>query len=785
MKRNVFYRVLMCAVMMGSASLCTHAQNISTFAGCGIGDDSAAKHAELFYPYKVAFDTAGNAYIADAGHYLLRKVTPSGIISTYAGNGTYGNTGDGGAATSASVGILISVAADKHGNVYMVDENNNCVRKIDASGIITTFAGTGAAGFSGDGGLASAAKLNFPTDIAIDTAGNIFIADWQNVRVRKINTAGIISTVAGTGFTGTFADSSIAATTSIGKPYRIALDRFGNMYIGESNLHQVCKMNAAGYLTTVAGDDSTAYSGDGVPATTAAISVPSGLATDAAGNLYISDITNQRIRKVDAVTGIISTVAGTGIPGFNGDGGFATASQLSNPEGLTFDAAGHMYISEAGNNRIREMSTAGTLITFAGQSGLFEDSIAAKNAEMGPMYNVAADSRGNVYTVDFENGRIRKVNTQGIITTAAGSGVWGPADGYGGDGGPALNAQMYYPMDVAVDTAGNMYIADEGNNRIRKVDTAGIITTIAGSYTIGYTGDGGPATAATFTDVSGIAVDKLGNIYVADDGNGTIRKIDTAGMISTVAGTGTPGFSGDHGLATAAQLNHPYDVAVDNFGNIYVSDQHNNCIRKIDGTGIITTLTDTAAGFSGDGGPASSAQINDPQGIKTDSAGNVYFADAGNQRIRKISMSGTITTIAGTGTAGYSGDGGPSTAAKLNAPSGVAIDPSGNMYIADYNNFRIRKIANPALAVGNVNAVATNVFVYPNPAHDRLVVSTAASLNGSGVISLFNTLGQQVYTVQLLQSQQTIDISNLVTGIYVMYITDGAGSKKTFKIVKE
>lgn len=286
-------------------------------------------------------------------------------------------------------------------------------------------------------------------------------------------------------------------------------------------------------------------------------------------------------------------------------------------------------------------------------------------------------------------GSANPINPSPSIVTLAETGV----AGYSGDGGPAQSAELDSPYGVSVDASGSVYIADTGNSVIRRVDSSGKVTTIAGNGAKGYSGDGGPATSGALYKPYRAVADRAGNIYIADFYNNRIRKVDTSGTITTVAGTGTQGYNGDGIPATTAQLSLPGAVAVDSAGNGYIVDTWNNRIGKVDTSGTINTIAGTGfAGVLGDGGPATSAQVNEPEGIALDSSGNIYIADYGNSKIRKIDTSGTINTVAGTGSTGYSGDGGPATAASLNLPTGVAIDTAGNVYIADNQNSRIRKV---------------------------------------------------------------------------------------------
>ena len=328
-----------------------------------------------------------------------------------------------------------------------------------------------------------------------------------------------------------------------------------------------------------------------------------------------------------------ATVAGNHVLGYSGDG-YATAAQLNNPNGIAVDAS------------------------------------------------------GNIYVADYFNNRIRKVSLTGIITTIAGTG----GAGYSGDGGPATGAQLNNPVGLAFDGGGNLYVADANNDRIRKISAAGIISTIAGNGSSGYGGDGGPATVAQLHWPSAVALDGSGNIYVADFSNNRVRKINALGTISTFAGTGATGYSGDGGAATAAKLTLPYGVTVHG-SDVYIADYGNNAIREVNSAGIIATTAGTGiAGFSGDGGTATAANLNVPEQIIFDAIGNSYIVDVQNQRIRKINTSGTITTIAGNGTAGYLGNGGIALQAELNSPAAITIDGSNNIYVADFDNNAVRKL---------------------------------------------------------------------------------------------
>ncbi|MBF6054606.1 hypothetical protein GO002_22445 [Streptomyces eurocidicus] len=306
---------------------------------------------------------------------------------------------------------------------------------------------------------------------------------------------------------------------------------------------------------------------------------------------------------------------------------------------------------------------------------------------------MALDAVGALYIADYQNHRVRKVGPDGIITTVAGDG----SKGYGGDGGPATEASLKDPAGVALDGRGNLYIADRSNQRVRRVGPDGIITTVAGDGTAAFGGDGGPAIAASLNFPHAMAVDGAGNLYIADDYNHRVRRVGPDGVIVTVAGNGSDGFGGDGGPATAASLNFPHAVAVDGVGNLYIADRYNYRVRRVGPDGTITTVAGNGAiGFGGDGGPATAAALNLPQCVLVDGVGNLYITDYGNERVRRVGPDGIITTVAGDGSKGYGGDGGPAPLAALDQPLGIAVDGAGELYIGDFGNHRVRKVCRGA-----------------------------------------------------------------------------------------
>ena len=493
----------------------------------------------------------------------------------------------------------------------------------------------------------------------------------------------------------------------------LAVDPAGNLYLSDSFYDsvddwdemlvyaRVRMVSPDGTIRTIAGS-GPGYSGDGGPAANAQLAAPGALATDAAGNLYIAD--GSRVRKI-STDGTIVTVAGNpSRVGFSGDGGPATNALLGFPSGLATDSSGNLYIADG--SHIRKVSPGGTISTVAGQDSspgrvAIGDGGPAYTAIISDPTGVVVDGAGAVYIADTFGDRVRKVTADGIITTVAGTGFVG---GVSGDGLQALNVDLNWPSGLAIDPAGNLYIADAGSGRIRKLSPGGVVSTVAGTIQAivpGFSGDGGPATAALLWWPKDIALDSSGNLYIADTGNNRVRMVTPTGIISTIAGNGAAGYNGggyggDGGPAINAQLFLPSGLAVDGSGNVYIGDTNNYRVRKISPAGIITTIAGNGTrGSSGDSGPALQAQLYNPAGLKFDNAGNLFIADG--SRVRMISPSGIITTVAGTGVSGLSGDGGPATSAQIGA-WGLAFDGIGDLYVADPFGNSIRVLKPTAIA---------------------------------------------------------------------------------------
>lgn len=425
------------------------------------------------------------------------------------------------------------------------------------------------------------------------------------------------------------------------------------------------------------------------------------------------------------------------------------------------------------------------IYTFAGSgnyggAGSFSgDGGAANLATLSDPIDMTVDAAGNVYIVDYINARIRKVNTAGIITTIAGTGV----QGYGGDGGPATSAKLNGPVSIAIDASGNIYIGDYGNDRVRKINTSGIISTFAGTGVGGFSGDGGTATSAKIDGPMDLTFDGFGNLFIADINNSRIRKVNALGIISTYAGNGTQAYGGDGGNAINAQLNGPMGIAFDASNNLYIADWQNGRIRKVNSSGIISTYAGTGSfGDSGDGGQATNAQIA-PRRLAVDAAGNLLFTVNVSYRVRKINSSGIISAFAGTGAGGFAGDGGPALAAHFESPEGITVDGNGNVYIADGVNNRIRIVCNSNCVTGieTISEYNDDISLFPNPSSDVFHIRLGKDIENGEVI-LVNSLGQKVLQQRMVQGTNEIKTSALLSGLYSYILFQNNNTIKTGKI---
>ncbi len=661
-----------------------------TAMGTGLpGDtDGLAGEALLNHPTGAAWDPEGRLVVACWHNHRVKRLREDGIVETLAGTGTPGFSGDGGPATAAALRLPTSVAFLPDGSLLLLDSGNQRLRRIGTDGVITTVAGKGTKGSSGDGGPAADAEFAFPDDpvgqpggkVAVDRDGRVLLADAGNHRVRRIGTDGVIETVAGTGVPGLSGDGGPAVLAQLRAPSDVEAGRDGSIFVADRDNHRVRRIAPDGTIETFAGghEDPGAphehgpFDGDGGPAATAPLRQPTGICLDRRGNLYVVDKGTHTVRVVVArrpgrlmlpprppggdpdpdpglaptlgVPGTIDTLVGTGRTAFSGDGRGGLKTDLYWPIAVAVrSGTGELLLADWNNHRVRMVRSDGYVITVAG-NGFPGDGVGHSEdvSLFHPTGLAVVPGSGDLLIASWHGQKVKRHSfVEDAMVDAAGSGV----EGFSGDGGPAVAAALDLPSSVAADAAGRAFVADEANSRVRRVDADGTIGTFAGTGTPGDSGDGGPATAAALGfagDASGrpanfLAVDAAGRLFIADSANHRVRRVDTDGTITTVAGNGTAGSSGDGGPATAATLRTPVGVAVDGDGTLYVADRDSHVVRRVDPGGTITTVAGTGApGFSGDGGPAAAARLQEPHGLALDAGGNLYVADLGNGRVRVV-----------------------------------------------------------------------------------------------------------------------------------------------------
>jgi sugar lactone lactonase YvrE len=726
----------------------------STLAGGGgfVSPEQPGTAVRLNTPAGVAVDSAGNIYVADTFNNAIRKVTPQGAVTTLAGlPGTFGSAD--GTGSEARFNYPDKLDVDSGGNVYVADSGNNTLRKVTPDGVVTTLAGK--AGTSGSvNGTGSAARFNSPEGLAVDRLGNIYVADLVNFTIRKVAPEGtnwVVTTVAGRPGQLGSADGTGGAAR-FNWPQGLAIDRAGNLYVGDTDNYTVRKIAPVGtnwLVTTLVGRAGSRGIVDGTNGA-ARLSDPKGLAVDGAGNIYVADEENHLIRKITpyGTNWVVTTLAGKGLDPGSADG-LGTEARFVFPYGVAADSAGNVYVADIGNSAIRKVTPVGTnavVTTPAGfgsnYGGADELGIAARFK--GPSA-VAVDSAGNVYVADQGNHTLRKVTSNGAVTTMAGlAGYGGSADGTGDI------ARFNAPGGLAVDSAGNVYVAERGNNTIRKVAPSGtnwVVTTLAGSSdpeTSQGSADG-LGNSARFATPSGVAVDSAGDVYVADSLNHTIRQITPSGTVTTRAGTAEQSGSAD-GVGLAARFNNPNGLAIDSVNNLYVADTWNHTIRKITSTRVVSTLAGLAGNPGSADGIGKAARFNHPASVAVDSTGNLYVADTYNNTIRKLTPAGTswvVTTLGGL--AGfYGGADGTGSNARFSNPSGVAVDSAGNLYVADFYFNTIRKGVPMPTIVSSGAAFGFNAghfgFGLTGPAGQPVVVEVSSDLTSWHLIWT-NTFG--------------------------------------------
>ncbi|HEY1220801.1 MAG TPA: hypothetical protein VGF03_17800 [Bryobacteraceae bacterium] len=692
------------------------AYTIQTVAGSSfMGDGGPATAAQIGSIQGVAVDEKGNLYLSDTDHNRVRKVDAAGIITTIAGNGAAGFSGDGGPATAAQLNLPYGLAVDAAGYLYIADLGNNRVRRVSPDGTIATYAGTGVEGYSGDGGQATATQLCAPRNVAVDAAANVYIAEFEGHRVRKVTPAGIIATVAGTGIAGLGGDGGPAIAAQIDFPAGLAVDRTGALLIADSGNNRVRKVLPGGVMSTVLG--GCAANSAPCASSSTALASPTAVTVDQALTIYVADASGL-VRSYTAA-GVWANFAGTGVPGYSGDGGTAVAAQLTAPRDLAADLAGDVFIADGA--RVRAVYAGGIIATCAGDAYLHAvgDGTPATSAILYHPSAVALDTSGNLYIGDTGTERVRIVLATGLIQTLAGDGT----AGYSGDGLAATYAELNEPMALAFDPSGRLLLADTDNQLVREI-SAGVISTFAGTGAAGTGAEGLTPIEMPLRSPRGVCTGRDGSVYIVDTDNHRVLVAPPLGVVATFAGSGSPGDAGDGESARMAQLNQPSACALDGAGNVFIADTSNHRIRQVTATGVIGTVAGIgAAGYSGDGGAATAAALYAPSGVAVDSSGDIFIADTGNHAIRLVTPDGAIRTVAGQGAAGFSGDGGAGSAALLNSPSGIVLDGAGDLYFADTGNNRVRRLM--------PNTVT--VLVGPPPVAAALALVNAASQSQGAV----------------------------------------------------
>ncbi len=638
---------------------------ITTVAGGAYsGDGRRATAAQIGSAEGLALDSAGNLYIADALDHRIRKVTPDGRIATIAGDGHRGFRGDGGPASEAQLDQPYGLALDAAGNLYVADLGNARVRRISPDGKIATVAGGGSLP-APDAGDALGARFQQPRDVAVDAAGNLYISDFADHRVYRVDPGGAIHRFAGTGQPGALAAAQAPALeTPLRSPAGLAVDRLGRVYIADSDNGAV-RVVSNGRIGTVAVSRQLVQ--------------PAALALDPAGVLYVSDR-----------SGFITAAGSASAP----------APEVVSPRALCFDRAGNLYAGDTIPYGTRWAGVVYRGAAIVAGDGTFrppDDDRAAVLAHIEAPSGLALDASGALYISDRGNGRVRRVRAGAISTIADG---------------------LRQPSGLAVDAGGDVWVAEAAGHRILKVGAGGV-SVMAGTGLAGYSGDFGPPLAASFSFPESVAVDGAGNVYVADTANQVIRRL-AQGVVTTFAGKGIRGYAGDGGPARDALFDEPQGVALGRNGDLLVADSGNHAIRRVAASGLISRL---AAG-----------PLLSPVRAAMDSEGNLFIADTYNHRIRRLAPDGTLTTIAGTGARGFSGDGGPAVEAQLNEPVDIAVDASGNIYVADRANNCVRKLTPAGVPIG------------PAPPEVYSIVNAASMLPGAvapgELVTLFgNALG--------------------------------------------
>ncbi len=702
--------------------------------------DGTGTNARFFNPTSAAVDSSGNVYIADGGDHTVRKIS-GGVVTTLAGSSGQAGSSDG-TGSNARFQYPYAVAVDSSGNVYVTDIGDHTVRRITPGGSVTTIAGTVGVTGSVDG-QGTNALFNSPQGIAVDISGNVYVADTNNSTIRKITNTGAVSTFAGTAtFTGSV--DSVGTNARFNYPTGVAVDAVGNVYVADFANSTIRKITAGGSVSTFAGTAGSSGSADGA-GSSARFDHPGSVAVDGAGTVYVIDTSSQTVRKIGAAGNVTTLAGAAGLPG-NVDA-FGTNAKFFYPFGIGVTASGStVYVADTGNHTIRAVTSGGTVTTYAGASGLtgIADGVGGEALFRYPN-GIAIDGSGNLYVADHDNNTIRKVTPSGAVTTFAGSaGLSGNVNGTGS------GARFNGPTGVAIDSSSNVYVADAGNNSVRKISPGGTVSTFA-------TG---------FANPQGIATDSANNVYVADTNNHVIRRITSTGTVTTFAGT--VGQSGNtDGSGGSALFNAPYAIAVDGSSNLFVADFLNSTIRKITPTGVVTTFAGLAGKSGTADGNGTNARFNQTYGIAVSPTGKIFVTDTYNRAIRQIDSGGVVTTLNGTRSRFY-------------YPQGIVADSAGSLYITDGDNQTVTKATLVTAPAGGGSVGSPSVTAGQSA---TFTISAAAGTNFQWQVSADNGATWTSLTDDGTYSgstSATLTVSNTTTAMsgrqFRVQLSNAAGS---------
>lgn len=666
------------SVTSRSVTLTMEQYKWSTLAGTSPGSANGVGAAARFNePQGVAVDPAGNVYVAEVSNHTVRKISPSGVTTTFAGLAGSAGSADGARAV-ARFNAPFSLTVDPSGVLYVCDAGNNTIRKVTPTGVVSTFAG--AAGLSGSAdGAGGKARFNGPGGIVMDVAGNLYVSDVFNCTIRKITSAGVVTTYAGSAGQSGSTDG-IGASARFSAPLGLTVDKAGNVYVVDSKANVVRKIAPDRGVSTLAGSAGAAGGLADGSGGVARFNTPSGIVVDKAGLFYVADAGNAAIRKLTG-TGMVSTLSGVAGAFGNIDGSLG-AARFSYPFGIAANASGGLYVTDPVSHTVRQIAVAGgTVSTLAGMSSAGTVDGSGSAARFYGVQGIALGTDGILYVTDGNNHTVRKITSTGVVTTLAGRGrSAGAVDGAGGV------ARFKNPEGIVV-VAGTVYVADKSNHVIRKITANGVVSTFAGSSGVKGTSNG-IGSAARFNEPQGLVADSLGNLFVTDTKNHTIRKITPSGQVTTLAGlAGTPG--NQSGTGSAARFEEPSGLAIEKGGSLIVGDTNNHVIRRVTMGGVVSIVAGVTGVSGYTDGIMGQARFNYPQAVTVDAQGRIFVTDSENHTVRRISTDGEVCTIGGVAGASGSGDG-LDGAARFNYPQGIAVDGSGKLYVTDGDNNVIR-----------------------------------------------------------------------------------------------